>query len=43
MMTKIFIWFYIIFILPPLLIIMAGLTYGGVTETVKMIKSNQKK
>jgi len=40
--VKILIWFYIIFVVPPLVIIMAGLAYGGVVETVKIIKHEKK-
>lgn len=43
MIVKILIWFYLIFVVPPLAIVMAGLAYGGVVETVKMIKGTQSK
>ena len=43
MIAKIMIWFYIIFVVPPLAVIMAGLAYGGVAETIKLIKNEQSK
>jgi len=39
MIAKILIWFYIIFVVPPLMIVMAGLVYGGVKETVKYFQT----
>jgi hypothetical protein len=43
MIAKIMIWLYIIFVVPPLAVIMAGLAYGGVVETIKLIKNEQPK
>ncbi len=39
MIGKILIWFYIIFIVPPLAIVMAGLIYGGIIEVTKQFKN----
>jgi len=41
MITKIFIWLYIIFVVPPLMIIMASLAYGGVVETMKYFQNDK--
>jgi len=35
MMGRLIIWFYLIFIVPPLFIIMCGLIYGGFVEAIK--------
>ena len=35
MIGRLIIWFYIIFIVPPLAIIMCGLIYGGIVEVTK--------
>ena len=43
MIAKILIWFYIIFVVPPLAIIMVGLAYGGAVEAIKSIKAEQAK
>jgi len=40
--VKILIWFYIIFVVPPLAIIITGLAYGGVVEFVKVVKHEKK-
>lgn len=37
MIAKILIWFYLIFVVPPLAIIMVGLVYGGVVEISKSL------
>lgn len=39
MIAKILIWFYIIFVIPPLIIIMASLAYGGIVEISKHFKN----
>ena len=36
----IIIWFYIIFVIPIMLIFMGSLIYGGVVETIKIIKKS---
>lgn len=41
MIAKILIWLYIIFVVPPLVVIMAGLVYGGIVETVKHFQSSK--
>lgn len=41
MIVKILIWCYIIFVVPPLAIVMAGLAYGGVMETIKLVKNEK--
>lgn len=41
MIAKILIWFYIIFVIPPLAIIMAGLVYGGIVETAKYFQNDK--
>lgn len=41
MIAKILIWLYIIFIVPPLAIIMASLAYGGVVEAVKYFQNDK--
>ena len=43
MIAKILIWLYIIFVVPPLIIIMGSLAYGGVVETIKIIKAEKSK
>ena len=39
MIAKILIWLYMIFVVPPLVIIMISLAYGGVIEISKAIKN----
>jgi len=41
MIGKILILFYLIFIMPVLVILMAGLTYGGIVETVKYFQNDK--
>lgn len=38
MITRIIIWIYLIFVLPPVTVIMLSLMYGGVVETVKRLQ-----
>lgn len=41
MITKILIWLYIIFVVPPLVIIMGGLAYGGIVEATKYFQNDK--
>lgn len=41
MIAKILIWFYIIFVVPPLAIIMVGLAYGGIVEATKYFQNDK--
>ena len=41
MIGKIIALFYLIFVMPVLVIIMAGLTYGGFVETIKYFKNDK--
>lgn len=41
MIAKILIWFYVIFVVPPLAITMAGLAYGGIVEAKKYFQNDK--
>jgi len=41
MIAKILIWLYIVFVVPPLAIVMAGLAYGGFVEAVKYFQNDK--
>lgn len=41
MIFKILIWFYIIFVVPVLVITMAGLAYGGFVEATKYFQNDK--